>query len=303
MKLIVFLAAVSVAAIPGSLAQDRAPSFVSGTAEIVVLPVTVTNNHGTFVTNLPRDRFMVFDNGRRQELAFFSGEDLPVTLGLILDSSGSMAGKLPEVVVATLALARSSNPDDEFFVVAFNDTVHEPDADRLAVMSDVAALDSELRSLTAEGQTALYDALTAGLRRIARATKTRRALVVVSDGGDNASHVSLDRVLADARRSNVMIFTIGLFDVHDPDQNIGVLKSLAQSTGGERFLPKSPALLLQACERIARELRSGYTLGYIPPDRDGAFHRVRVEVEPFHSEKLTVRTRPGYFAAQEAARE
>jgi VWFA-related protein len=168
-------------------------------------------------------------------------------------------------------------------------------------MSDTTALESQLRSLAAEGQTALYDALTVGLKWIARGTKARRALVVVSDGGDNASHVSLDRVLADARRSNVMIFTIGLFDAGDPDQNTGVLKTLAQSTGGERFLPKSPALLLQACERIARELRSGYTLGYIPPDRDGAFHRVRVDVEPFRGEKLTVRTRPGYFAAREEA--
>src|SRR5262249_40151416 len=160
MRLIAFLAAVSVATIRATLPQDVPPSFVGGAAEIVVLPVPVPDKRGMLVTDLPRDRFVVFDNGRRQELAFFSGEDLPVTVGLILDTSGSMAPKLPELVVATLALARSSNPDDEFFVVAFNDTVHEPRADRLGVMSDTTALESELRSLAAEGQTALYDALT-----------------------------------------------------------------------------------------------------------------------------------------------
>jgi Ca-activated chloride channel homolog len=304
MRLIAFLAVVSLASIPPSLAQDVSPSFVSGSTEIVVLPATVTDKRGTFVTNLARDRFAVFDNGRRQEISFFSAEDLPVTVGLVLDSSGSMAGKLPEVVTATLALARSSNPDDEFFVVAFNDTVQEQRADRLTVVSDTAALESQLRSLTAGGRTALYDALMLGLKRAARGTRARKALIVVSDGGDNASHVTLDRVLADARRSNVMIFTIGLFDVQDPDQDPRVLKSLAQSTGGERFMPKSSALLLRACERIARDLRTGYTLGYVPPDRDGVYHRVRVQVERVEGDKLVVRTRPGYFAArQEAARQ
>ena len=105
-------------------------------------------------------------------------------------------------------------------------------------------------------------------------------LVVISDGGDNASRATLDQVLARARDSNAAIYTIGIFDADDIDKNPGVLKSLARATGGERFLPQSPGELVQACERIAREIRSGYTIGYVPPDRDGAFHRVRVEVAP-----------------------
>jgi Ca-activated chloride channel homolog len=118
---------------------------------------------------------------------------------------------------------------------------------------------------------------------------------VISDGGDNASHATLDRVLARARASNATIYTIGVFDRDDPDRNPGVLKTLARTTGGERFLPESGGPLISACERIAREIRSGYTIGYAPPDRDGAYHRLRVQVDA-GDRRLEIRTRPGYFA-------
>jgi Ca-activated chloride channel family protein len=163
--------------------------------------------------------------------------------------------------------------------------------------TDVRALEQELRAYSPEGRTALYDALNAALIRAEQGLHARKALIVMSDGGDNASHATRDAVLTRARQSNVTIFTIGLFDDDDPDRNPGVLNSLARSTGGERFLPRTPSVLLQTCERIARELRSGYTIGYVPPDRDGVFHRVRVEVAPADRGKLNVRTRPGYFAS------
>jgi VWFA-related protein len=147
-----------------------------------------------------------------------------------------------------------------------------------------------------DGRTALYDALLAGLDRLSTGSRARKALVVVSDGGDNASTATRDQVLARARTSNAAIYTIGLFDDGDEDSNPRVLKSLATETGGERFLPKSPDELLKACERIAREIRSGYTIGYEPPDRDGSFHRVRVALQPA-ARNITIRTRPGYFAA------
>src|SRR5262249_47929606 len=146
-------------------------------------------------------------------------------------------------------------------------------------------------------RTALYDALVSGLDRLERASRARKALVLISDGGDNASGATLKEVLARARRANVIVYTIGLFAPDDPDGNPGVLKSLAEATGGARFLPRSPSQLLQVCTRIARELRSGYTIGFVPLDRDGAFHRLRVEVRPERGGAITVRTRPGYFAA------
>ena len=284
---------------PG-VAQDRAANFVSASSELVVLPVTVANRQGGFVADLPQHRFTVYDNGRRQEVALFSNKDTPVTVGLVIDTSGSMKGKLQEVVVAASTFKRRSNPQDELFTVEFNDTVMESDIGRRPLVSDEKAFESDLRALVAQGRTALYDGLSASLERMTLATRPGKALILISDGGDNASRSTLDQVLMKARRSNVTIYTVGLFDVDDPDTNPKVLKSLAQSTGGERFLPRSPSELVQACERIARELRSGYTIGYPPPDRDGAFHRIRVEVVAGRGEKLQVRTRPGYFAANSA---
>jgi Ca-activated chloride channel family protein len=301
LRLALLAVVLTTSSLPGA-AQDRSASFVSTSSELVVLPVTVSNKQGGLVADLPQDRFVVFDNGRRQEVALFSNEDTPVTVGLVIDTSGSMKAKLPEVIIAAATFKRRSNPQDEMFVVAFNDTVIEHGPGAASPASDDHALESDLRSLVAQGRTALYDGLSAGLDRMALAMRPRKALIVVSDGADNASRSTLEQVLTTARRSNVTIYTVGLFDLDGPDKNPGVLKSLAQSTGGDRFLPRSPSELVQACERIARELRSGYTIGYPPPDRDGAFHRIRVQVTSSGSDKLQVRTRPGYFAANQAAR-
>jgi VWFA-related protein len=291
------LAAVALSGL--SLAtQDRPPTFSGRASELVVLPVTVTDRRGAFVADLTRDRFAVYDNGRRQDLVFFSNEDTPVSVGLVIDDSGSMRPKLPDVVTATLTFARLSNPSDELFTIPFNDTVLDQTSGRTPV-TDAHALEAALRSLVPEGRTALYDALLAGLDRVLHGTHPRKALIVMSDGGDNASRATLESVMAQAKRANVTIFTIGLFDDEDFDRNPGVLKSLAESTGGERFLPRSSKLLAAACERIARELRAGYTLGYAPPDRDGTYHRVRVDVSNPGGTRVSVRTRPGYFAASQ----
>src|SRR4029077_18563343 len=127
-------------------------------------------------------------------------------------------------------------------------------------------------------------------------TRARKVLIVISDGGDNASDAKLEQVLARARDSNAAIYTIGVFDSDDMDKNPGVLKELARTTGGERFLPHSAGELMAACEKIARASRAGSTTGYVPPARDGAYHRVKVEIDPSVPRHLNVRTRPGYFA-------
>src|SRR5439155_12170541 len=158
-------------------------------------------------------------------------------------------------------------------------------------VSDLAGIESALSSLRPEGRTSLYDALIAGLDRLRDASRPRKVLIVVSDGGDNASTATLEGVLARARQSNVTIYTVGLFDANDADTNRGVLKALARTTGGERFLPDSPGRMLQACQHIAREIRSGYTIGFVPPDHDCAYHRLRPEVQP-GDRHLTLRTRP-----------
>jgi Ca-activated chloride channel family protein len=277
------------------------PIFRSGSTELVVLPVVVSDRQGRYVSDIARERFAVYDNGHPVPIELFTNQDTPVTIGLILDASSSMGPKLGEVLAASLALARSSNPEDELFALRFNDDVQDAVAGhRFLRAGDSVALEIAIASVRPDGRTALYDALVAGLDRLAEGSRPRKVLVVMSDGGDNASAATLDRVLVRARNSNAAIYTIGLFEDEDLDRNPGVLKSLANTTGAERFLPRSSGELLKACERIAREIRSGYTIGYIPPDHDGAFHRVRVDIQP--SARLTIRTRPGYFAAGPAAR-
>jgi len=273
------------------------PTFRTDSSELVVLPVVVTDKRGEFVSDVERDRFAVFDNGRRVAVELFSNEDTPVSVALIIDTSSSMRAKLGEVIAATLKFADSSHPQDELSVIRFNDDVrHAVPEHRFLFASDRGALESAMTSLVPEGRTALYDALIAGLDHLSTGTRARKILIVISDGGDNASSATLERVLARARVSNATIYTIGIFDRDDPDRNPGALKSLAETTGGERFLPRSAGPLILVCERIAREIRSGYTIGYSPPDRDGNYHRVRVVVDT-PDRKLSVRTRPGYFAA------
>ena len=284
------------------LSSAQAPVFKSGSSELVVLPVVVTDKQGRYVSDLPSDKFSVFDNGRRVPVELFTNEDTPVTVGLVIDASGSMRPKIGEVVAAALRFARLSNPQDELFAVRFNDDVQDlMPVPPFLLASDLAGLEAAVKAIHPDGRTALYDGLMDGLDHLTQGTRARKVLVVISDGGDNASEAKLETVLARARDSNAAIYTIGIFDQDDMDKNPGVLKSLAQTTGGERFLPRSPGDLMTACERIAREIRSGYTIGYVPPARDGAYHRVRVEIDPTAARRLNVRTRPGYFAAGRAA--
>ena len=274
-------------------AQESA-TFHASSSELVVLPVIVTQGNGAYVSDLTVDRFTVYDNGRPQTVSLFSTADTPVSVALVVDDSGSMRGKIGQVAAAASVFAKSSNPDDELFVIEFNDHVREPVTGGAMRASDPEALEGALLAMRPDGQTALYDALLAALDRLDQAGHPRKVILLISDGGDNASRARLDDVLARARRSNVTIFAIGLFERGAPDTNPDVLQKLADTTGGERYLPASAGPLVSACRRIAREIRSGYTIGYVPPDRDGAFHRVRVMVA---GKDLKVRTRPGYFAA------
>ena len=284
---------------PARPAQE--PVFRSTASELVVLPVVVTDRPDRYVADLEREHFTVYDNGRRMPIELFSNEDTPVTVGLVIDSSSSMRHKLGDVMAASMTFARSSNPNDELFAIWFNDDAHALPDKRFLLASDVDGFQRVLTSLRPEGRTSLYDGMIEGLDRLGEGTRPRKVLVVFSDGGDNASTATLDHVLEQARRSNAAIYTIGIYDELDPDKNPRVLKSIASATGGERYLPRSTGPLLQACEHIAREIRSGYTIGYVPPDRDGVFHRVRVEVAAPDKRKVTVRTRPGYFASKQTS--
>jgi len=276
--------------------QEEEARFTASPTELVVLSVVVNDRRGQDVPNLDRDRFTLFDNNQAQPISLFSNEDEPVSVDLLIDTSGSMRPKLGEVIVAAGAFARSSNPSDELFVTTFSDDVREARDGHAVEASDLESLNAELTALRAAGQTALYDGLMTGLDRMLQAAHPRKILLLISDGGDNASVATLTQVLERARRENVSIYTIGLFDEVGTDRNPKVLDELARATGGVRFLPDSPGRLLSICQRIAHEIRTGYTIAFVPPARDGRYHRVRVDVRA-GSDRLGVRTRPGYVAA------
>ncbi len=193
----------------------------------------------------------------------FRHEDVPVTVGLVVDHSGSMRHKLTEVTEAARTFARSSNPEDQMFVVNFNEkvTLGLPGAMRFTNRTD--ELERAIWATPAAGQTALYDAIVEGLERSTAAARKRKCSIVISDGGDNASARGIPEVLKKAEQSSALVYTIGIFDESDPDRNPDVLRRLARATGGEAFFPDRIHEVTAICERIARDIRNQYTIGYV----------------------------------------
>ena len=221
-----------------------------------------------------------------------------MTVGLVIDNSGSMKPKRADVIAAALAFARSSNPQDQMFVVNFNENVALGLPEKTPFTDQVAQLEVALSRIAADGQTALYDAMAAALEHLKEGSRDKRVLIVISDGGDNASHHNLARIMTMTRQSDAVIYTIGIFDPQDEDRNPHVLRQLARDTGGETFLPESLQDLASVCERIAHDIRNQYTLTYVPANRkrDGTFRVVHVKASGQGRGRLTVLTRAGYYA-------
>jgi len=281
-----------------SLDNPQGEYKISVDVGLVVLPVTVTNHTGDFVAGLGVANFQVFEAGRPQEITLFEPEDVPVTVGLVVDNSGSMKSKRPGVVVASLAFVKSSNPRDEMFVVNFNHKVSPGLPPSVPFTSDLQQLRAALTKVYPAGNTALYDGIAAGLRHLREGTSERKALIVVTDGGDNASDLKLRDLLKMAEGSNVIIYTIGLLDQTYSDENPRVLRQLAKETGGQAYFPTSPFQVREVSERIARDIRRQYTIGYVPANSvaDGRYRAIRVTAKAANVGKLRVRTRAGYLA-------
>ena len=282
------------------LAQDppQRAAFASR-SELVVLRVSVVDRRAGFVSGLPRESFAVHEDGRPQPIQFFENEDTPVTIGLVIDSSGSMQPRRDSVIAAGMAFAGSSHPADELFTLNFNEKVWPGLPPDQPFTTDHQDLRQALNRSTARGQTALFDAIATGLRRLDEGHRTRKVLVVVSDGADNASHTHFDEVLDAALRKDVVIYTIGIYDRHDREAKPHLLRQLAGATGGEAFFPSALEDVTRTLERVARDIRSGYTVGYVPPaGADGPRRRqVRVDVRSPDGRKLTVRARTAYINA------
>lgn len=283
-------------------ARDQAvdtPRF-STSSDLVVLHATVRDRSRRFVPGLPRTSFAVLEENQPQSIELFSSEDAPVTVGLLLDSSISIWSIRDLLIGGAVAFARASNPKDELFAIAFNEEVRPvlpPDA---PFTSDVTYFGAQLEpAVIARGRTALFDAVAAGLDYVERGTHARQVLVVLSDGGDNASAVTFDDVLVRAQRSNAAIFTVALIDPSNQDARPRVLQALAEASGGESFAPKDTRTVAQALDTIARHIREAYTIGYTASRApDDTFRRVRVIVTDPANQRLTVTTRRGYFASR-----
>ena len=267
-------------------------------ADSVVLHATVQNRKGVLVSGLGKDNFQVYEDGVLQQIDYFSHEDIPVTVGLVVDNSGSMMPKRPEVIAAALAFARSSNPQDQMFVVMFNEHVSFGLPDNTPFTDQVAQLQVALSRIAPNGMTALYDAVAAALEHLKKGNRDKKVLIVVSDGGDNASKHNLAQIKALAGQSDAIIYTIDISVVEDPDRNPGALKQLAKNTGGEAFLPESVSDVLPICERIARDIRNQYTIAYVPTNRkqDGTYRVIQVKAGAPGRGRVFVRTRAGYSA-------
>ena len=289
---------------PAGAAQDDSEYKISVQVGLVVLPVTVQGRQGHTVSGLEARNFRVLDDGRPQNVTLFEPEDVPAAVGLVVDDSGSMAPKQREVGTAAVQFASSSNPLDQMFVVYFNDTVFLGLPVGSSFTSDPGQLARSFSSITARGRTALYDAIVLALDHLKESRLERKALIVVSDGGDNVSRHTLRQVVEMAERSNAVIYAIGLFDPMEADQNPGVLRRLAKVTGGQAYLPSSVSEVTNISRQIAGDIRHQYTLGYVPsnPASGQKYHSIRVTVQgPAREGKLHVRTRTGYLAELETS--
>jgi Ca-activated chloride channel homolog len=275
--------------------SPREPYTISDNVDLVLLDVSVKNPHGGFVNGLKKSNFQVFEDGHARKITHFASVDTPVTVGLVVDNSGSMRNKRPEVVTAGLAFAKSSNPQDEFFVVNFNNSVVRGLPPHVPFTDDLQILRAGLYYGEPVGQTALYDAIAYGLHHLDGGHRDKRTLIVVSDGGDNVSHLSFSQLMVWVVASRATIYTVGLFDQNDQELNPGILRKLANVSGGEYFQPAVLDQVIPTFEKISKDIRNRYTVGYIP-DETGDRREVRsVKVRAQEKgRKLSVRTRTNY---------
>jgi Ca-activated chloride channel family protein len=282
---------------PSQSSPDN-PYTLRTNVDVVVLRATAQDRKNISISGLDKDDFQVYEDGALQQIKYFDHEDIPVTVGLVVDNSGSMRTKRPDVIAAALAFARSSNPQDQMFVVNFNERVSFGLPDNTPFTDQAVRLEAALSRIAPTGETALYDAVAAALDHLKKGNRDKKVLIVISDGGDNKSQHKLTEILALIGQSDAILYTIGIYDEQDGDQNPGVLKRLAKDTGGEAFLPQSLKDITPICERIAHDIRNQYTIAYVPTNRkrDGSYRTIEVKASPPGRGRLSVRTRTGYFA-------
>jgi Ca-activated chloride channel family protein len=266
----------------------------------VVLHTTVLDDRQRFAEGLKLENFRVFEDKIEQKLSVFKREDIPVSMGLVIDNSGSMRDKRARVNEAAITLVRASNPEDEAFVVNFNDDFYlDLDKD---FTSSVTDLKEALERIDSRGSTALYDAIIGSLDHVKKGAKDKHVLLVVTDGVDNASHNSLEKTIREIQKSDTVIYTIGLLSKEEKKEakrGRKALEEISAASGGVAYFPENVEDVHSICEQVAHDIRNQYTLAYYPTNtnRDGTFRAVSVQVLPPRGRgKLSARTRNGYYA-------
>jgi VWFA-related protein len=277
-------------------AQDPETYRLSVNVDLVVLNATVRDQKGRVASDLRQQDFEVFEDGVRQSIQLFRHEDVPVSVGLVIDHSGSMRPKLASVIAAARTFIQSSSTDDQMFVVNFNERINRGLPTTTPFTNSPDELAKAISNTPATGKTALYDAVWKAREWVAAGARDKKVLIVISDGGDNASAHTLADVLRAGYKSNIQVFTIGIFDTEDADKNPTVLKQLALASGGEAFLPNELSEVVSVCESIAKDIRSQYTLGYLSSTatQRGGYHSIKVLARGTGKARLHVRTRSGY---------
>jgi VWFA-related protein len=289
---------------PGTLEQKRPPANLRVDTNLVLVPVTVCDPLNRPVTGLEKEHFKVFDDRVEQTVTHFAMDDEPVAVGLVFDISGSMGPKLRLSRMAAATFFKTANPEDEFFLVEFNDQPKMV----VPLTRDVEEIQNQLTFAQSKGRTALLDAIFLSLHEMKKSTKNKKALLIISDGGDNSSRYTEGEVKNLVRESDVLIYAIGVFEADNargrtPEEAAGpgLLNEVAEQTGGRHF-PASPSELPDIAAKIGVELRNRYVLGFSPTaqQRDGRYHRVQVKVVPPRGlPPLHAYWRLGYYAPAE----
>jgi Ca-activated chloride channel family protein len=278
-------------------AVNEKPFTITAHAELVLLDVSVKEAKGGYISDLKKENFQVYENGKLQTISQFSSEDTPITVGLVLDDSRSMKPKRVDVVNSALAFIDASNPQDEMFVTHFNDRVRRGLPPGTMFTGDQDLLRTALWNSPAEGMTSLYDGILDALHQLESGRQDKKSLVIITDGGDNASTHGFNDVLEAVRSTRAILYLIGVFDILDPDRNPGLLRRLAAISGGVAYLPLDLQELPAICRGIAKDIRNRYAIGYVPvrTDGKGSLRTIKVSVKGAGDRKLVVHARTSYL--------
>jgi len=283
-------------------AQEDSVAVFRADTRLVVLHASVVDKNGKLVTDLPRSAFRVFEDGVEQQIKVFRREDVPVSLGLVIDNSGSMRDKRLKVEASAMALVKASNPQDEVFIVNFNDDAFLD----VEFTSDIKRMEEGVARIDSRGGTAMRDAINLSIEHLKeKAKKDKKVILVVTDGNDNTSEITLEKLVQRAQQSEVLVYAVGLLseeERREAKRAKRALDAITEATGGQAYYPKELDEVGKTSLQVAHDIRNQYIIAYNPRNQamDGSFRQIRVVVNA--PNRPTARTRTGYYATPEGTR-